>query len=40
MITPAQYRRLVKEYQSNGGVVSHAAMRQASEAVLQPKCLT
>ena len=27
MITPAQYRRLVKEYQSNGGVVSHAAMK-------------
>jgi len=27
MITPAQYRRLVKEYQSNGGVVNHAAMK-------------
>jgi hypothetical protein len=27
MITPAQYRKLVKEYQSNGGVVSHAAMK-------------
>ena len=27
MITPAQYIRLVKEYQKNGGVVSHAALR-------------
>lgn len=27
MITPAQHRRLVKEYQSNGGVVSHAALK-------------
>ena len=27
MITPAQYIRLVKEYQNNGGVVSHAALR-------------
>ena len=26
MITPAQYIRLVKEYQKNGGVVSHAAL--------------
>jgi len=24
MITPAQHKRLVKEYQNNGGVVSHA----------------
>ena len=27
MITPAQYIRLVKEYQKNGGVVSHAALK-------------
>jgi hypothetical protein len=27
MITPAQHNRLVKEYQSNGGVVSHAALK-------------
>ncbi len=27
MITPAQYLRLVKEYQNNGGVVSHAALK-------------
>lgn len=27
MITPAQYIRLVKEYQNNGGVVSHAALK-------------
>jgi hypothetical protein len=27
MITPAQHRQLVKQYQSNGGVVSHAAMK-------------
>jgi hypothetical protein len=27
MITPAQHRRLVKEHQINGGVVSHAAMK-------------
>ena len=27
MITPAQHRRLVKEYQNNGGVVSHAALK-------------
>lgn len=27
MITPAQYIRLVKEYQNNGGVASHAALK-------------
>lgn len=27
MISPAQYIRLVKEYQNNGGVVSHAALK-------------
>ena len=27
MITPAQYIRLVKEYQNNGGVVTHAALK-------------
>ena len=27
MITPAQHIRLVKEYQNNGGVVSHAALK-------------
>jgi len=27
MITPAQHKRLVKEYQNNGGVVSHAALK-------------
>lgn len=27
MITPAQHKRLVKEYQNNGGVVTHAALK-------------
>ena len=27
MITPAQHNRLVKEYQNNGGVVTHAALK-------------